>query len=172
MSPERFDLVVRGSLDPTLVEETREFEITRIEDGCTHLVGEVSDPSFLYILLESLRVMNIPLVSLSPLGGVQADSEGYRKTQLPDARRRVRILEVVDRHTQMELLSEIARGIPADQSKILSSIEIDHMRDVLTCEVAELKARQSEIVMSWDPQTAPHSKRRRGLLRRRLHFGS
>jgi hypothetical protein len=170
MSPERFDLVVRGSLDPTLVEETRDFEVTRIERGCTHLVGEVSDPSFLYILLESLRDMSIPLISLTPLSGVQADSEGYRTERLPDARRRVRILEVVDRHTQMELLSEIAKGVPADQSKIPSSIEIDHLRDVLTGEVTDLRTRQSEIVASWDSQKAPHSKRRRHRPRM-LHFG-
>ena len=168
MSPKSFDLVVRGSLDPTLIEETRDFEVTRIERGCTHLLGVVSDPAFLYILLESLRVMNLPLVSLTPVGGVEVDSERYVTTRLPDATRRVRILEVVDRHTQMELLSEIAKGIPASQSKVPSSIQVEHMRDVLTREVMELRASQSEIVVSWDSEKAPQRRRHR---RRLLHFG-
>ena len=50
-----FEIVVKGRLSPTLVAALDGFEVSRCDDGMTHLVGWVPDQAGLHGLLERLR---------------------------------------------------------------------------------------------------------------------
>lgn len=73
----------------------------------------------------------------------------FARPRLPFTMRWFKHLRMIDGRIQMELLSEIAKGVSADQSAIPPSVEVDELRVALTREVAELRARQSEIAASW-----------------------
>ena len=66
MNAERFEVVVRGRLSPTLIAAIDGFEVSRCEQGETHLVGWVPDQARLHSTLELLRDLNIELVSVNP----------------------------------------------------------------------------------------------------------
>lgn len=66
MNAERFELVVKGRLSPTLIAAIDGFEVSRCEHGETHLVGWVPDQARLHGTLELLRDLNIELVSINP----------------------------------------------------------------------------------------------------------
>jgi hypothetical protein len=60
-----YELVVRGRLSPTLAAAFDGFDITRFEDGSTHLVGWILDQARLHSTLELIRDLNIELVSVN-----------------------------------------------------------------------------------------------------------
>jgi hypothetical protein len=66
-----YELVVRGRLSPTLVAAFDGFEVTRVENGSTHLVGWIVDQARLHSKLELLRDLNIELVSVNLLSTSQ-----------------------------------------------------------------------------------------------------
>ncbi len=66
MNAERFEIVVKGRLSPTLIAAIDGFEVSRCEQGETHLVGWVPDQARLHSTLELLRDLNIELVSVNP----------------------------------------------------------------------------------------------------------
>ena len=66
LNAERFEIVVRGRLSPTLVAAIDGFEVSRCDHGETHLVGWVPDQARLHSMLELLRDLNIELVSVNP----------------------------------------------------------------------------------------------------------
>lgn len=66
MGPQRFEIVVRGRLSPTLTAAIDGFECCRFEGGMTHLVGWVPDQSGLHGTLDVLRDLNIELISVNP----------------------------------------------------------------------------------------------------------
>ncbi len=78
MGAEKFEIVVRGRLSPTLVVALEGFEVSHCDDGLTHLVGFVPDQSRLHSLLELLRDLNIELVSVNPLPKLPPDSGSAR----------------------------------------------------------------------------------------------
>ncbi len=61
-----FEVVVRGRLSPTLIAAIDGFEVSRCDQGMTHLVGWVQDQARLHSTLEVLRDLNIELVSVNP----------------------------------------------------------------------------------------------------------
>ena len=66
LNAERFEIVVKGRLSPTLIAAIDGFEVSRCDHGETHLVGWVPDQARLHSTLELLRDLNIELVSVNP----------------------------------------------------------------------------------------------------------
>jgi len=66
LNTERFEVVVKGRLSPTLIAAIDGFEVSRCDHGETHLVGWVPDQARLHSTLELLRDLNIELVSVNP----------------------------------------------------------------------------------------------------------
>jgi hypothetical protein len=66
LNAERFEIVVKGRLSPTLIAAIDGFEVSRCDLGLTHLVGWVPDQARLHGTLELLRDLNIELVSVNP----------------------------------------------------------------------------------------------------------
>jgi hypothetical protein len=66
LNAERFEIVVKGRLSPTLIANIDGFEVSRCDDGESHLVGWVTDQAHLHSTLELLRDLNIELVSVNP----------------------------------------------------------------------------------------------------------
>jgi hypothetical protein len=65
LSAERFEVVVKGRLSPTLMAAIDGFEVSRCDHGETHLVGWVPDQARLHSTFELLRDLNIELVSVN-----------------------------------------------------------------------------------------------------------
>ena len=55
----RFEIVVKGRLAPTLDAAIEGFEVSRCDEGWSHMVGWVSDQARLHGTLELLRDLNI-----------------------------------------------------------------------------------------------------------------
>ena len=68
LSPDRFEIVVRGVLSPSLIASIDGFDARYCTDGHTHLVGVVPDQSTFNRLLQSLLEMDVELVSVNPVG--------------------------------------------------------------------------------------------------------
>jgi hypothetical protein len=66
LNAERFEIIVKGRLSPTLIAAIDGFEVSRCDRGETHLVGWVPDQARLHSTLELLRDLNIELVSVNP----------------------------------------------------------------------------------------------------------
>jgi len=77
VTAERFEIVVRGQLSPTLVAALDGLEITRYDDGRSHLVGWVPDQARLHSLLERLRDLNIELDSVNPVPDVATEPAAH-----------------------------------------------------------------------------------------------
>ncbi|MGD0310871.1 MAG: hypothetical protein ABSC90_00255 [Acidimicrobiales bacterium] len=67
MSPEKFEIVVRGELSPVLLEAIDGFDARYCTDGHTHLVGVVPDQARIHRLFQLLSDLNIELVSVNPV---------------------------------------------------------------------------------------------------------
>ncbi len=66
MSSKTFEIVVKGTMSPTLAAAIEGFDISRTDCGMTYLVGWVPDQARLHSVLELLRDLNIELVSVNP----------------------------------------------------------------------------------------------------------
>jgi hypothetical protein len=66
MSARSYEIQVKGTLSPALVAAIEGFEVSRVEQGRTTLVGWVPDQARLFSTLQLLRDLNIELVSLNP----------------------------------------------------------------------------------------------------------
>jgi hypothetical protein len=73
VTAECFEIVVRGRLSPTLMAALDGLELTRCDDGQSHLVGWVPDQARLHSLLERLRDLNIELTSVNPVRDAVGD---------------------------------------------------------------------------------------------------
>ncbi len=67
MSPDKFEIVVRGVLSPTHTASMDGFEARYCTDGHTHLVGLVPDQTTFNRLLQGLLELDIELVSVNPV---------------------------------------------------------------------------------------------------------
>jgi hypothetical protein len=67
LSPEKFEIVVRGRIGEPLVESLSDFEVTYGTDGHTHLVGVVPDQARIHSLFGQLLDSNFELVSVNPV---------------------------------------------------------------------------------------------------------
>ncbi len=68
MSPEGFEIVVRGRLGPDILVAIDGFDASYCTDGHTHLVGLVSDQARIHSVFRHLLDLNIELVSVNPVG--------------------------------------------------------------------------------------------------------
>jgi hypothetical protein len=57
---------VKGTLSQTLVAAIEGFEVSRVENGKTTLVGWVPDQTRLFSTLEVFRDLNVELISVNP----------------------------------------------------------------------------------------------------------
>ncbi|MCU1476447.1 MAG: hypothetical protein JWQ64_1140 [Subtercola sp.] len=67
MASANFEIVVKGTLSPPLVDAIDGFEVSRVENGLTYLVGWVPDQARLHSLIDALGNLTIELVSVNPL---------------------------------------------------------------------------------------------------------
>ena len=67
MGANKFEIVIKGRLSPTLAAAISGFEVVRCDHGLTHLVGWVTDQAGLHGTLELLRDLNIELISVNPV---------------------------------------------------------------------------------------------------------
>jgi len=74
LNAERFEVVVKGRLSPTLIAAIDGFDVSRCEHGETHLVGWVPDQARLHSTLELLRDLNIELVSVNRKPAAEPDT--------------------------------------------------------------------------------------------------
>ncbi|MFF1634168.1 hypothetical protein [Leifsonia sp. NPDC058248] len=66
MSAGTFEIVIKGTLGPSLVAALDGFAVRKIENGMTHLVGRVPDQPRLYGLIQRLSELTVELVSVNP----------------------------------------------------------------------------------------------------------
>jgi hypothetical protein len=64
--PSRYRVIVRGGLGPSFASAFEEFEIAR-QGGETSLTGCFADQAQLHGLLDRLRNLGIPIVSVNPV---------------------------------------------------------------------------------------------------------
>ncbi len=72
----RFELRVMGHLDARWADWFDGLTLTRARDGTTVIHGEVADQAALHGLLQTLRDLGLPLISVTPLDGDQKDGPG------------------------------------------------------------------------------------------------
>ena len=64
---EHFQIKVRGHLDLKWQGWLDNLSIEHVPDGCTHLVGPVADQAALHGLLNKIRDLGLPLISVNPM---------------------------------------------------------------------------------------------------------
>jgi hypothetical protein len=66
------EIVVRGKLGPDLVAALHGFAVDEMADGCSRVVGPITDQARLIGLLEMLDDLHIEVVSVNPLPAREA----------------------------------------------------------------------------------------------------
>lgn len=66
MSAQPIEIVIKGTLSPTLEAAFDGFEVSGVEDGQTTLVGWIPDQARLHGTFQLIRDLNIELVSVNP----------------------------------------------------------------------------------------------------------
>ena len=66
MNVETYEIVVKGTFEPSLISDIDGFTVDRIENGYTYLIGSVPDRVRLLGVLQALQDLTIPLVSVNP----------------------------------------------------------------------------------------------------------
>lgn len=79
MSGRTYEVVTSGSLNPALVGGLHGFDVVRVEGGRSYLVGTLPDQAMLHQLLETLRSLDVELVSIE---AVPPDQRIQRFTEL------------------------------------------------------------------------------------------
>jgi hypothetical protein len=67
MTAQEFEIVVQGTLGPTVLGALEGFRVSRVEGGTTHLVGWVPDQSRLHGVLTVLQDLHVELTSVNPI---------------------------------------------------------------------------------------------------------
>jgi hypothetical protein len=67
LSPESFEIVLRGRLGPEVLTAFDGFTASYCTDGHTHLVGQVTDQARIHRVFQHLLDLNIELVSVNPV---------------------------------------------------------------------------------------------------------
>ncbi|MFC5827733.1 hypothetical protein [Nonomuraea insulae] len=79
--PTTYEIVIRGRVSDRLLRPLLDdFTIDHARDGVTRLVGDIGDPSHLHGVLAHLTSVNIEVISIAPLGGIQAGPVGGAAT--------------------------------------------------------------------------------------------
>jgi hypothetical protein len=69
--PPRYEIRLRGRLDPRWAAWFDGMALTTADDGTTALRGPVTDQAALHGLLQKVRDLGLPLLSVNPLGADQ-----------------------------------------------------------------------------------------------------
>jgi len=64
---EKIEIVVRGTLGPSVLAAMDGFEVSYCTDGLTHLVGASRDQVKIHRLFRILSDLNIELISVNPV---------------------------------------------------------------------------------------------------------
>jgi hypothetical protein len=72
LSPTSYEIRIKGHLDPKWAEWFYDLALTHESDGTTTLRGPLPDQTALHSVLDRIRDMNLPLVSVTQ---IQPDSE-------------------------------------------------------------------------------------------------
>ena len=72
----RFELRVKGHLDARWADWFDGLKLTLAPDGTTVIRGEIADPAALHGLLQTLRDLGLPLISVTPVEAEQRDEPG------------------------------------------------------------------------------------------------
>ena len=72
----RFELRVKGHLDARWADWFDGLTLTQAPDGTTVIRGDVADQAALHGLLQILRDLGLPLISVTPLVADQRDEPG------------------------------------------------------------------------------------------------
>jgi hypothetical protein len=70
----RYELRVKGHLDARWADWFDGLTLTRLSDGSTTIRGWVADQAALHGLLQRLRDLGLPLISVTELGPVDTDT--------------------------------------------------------------------------------------------------
>jgi hypothetical protein len=76
-----FEIVVKGRLSPTLIAAMEGFDVSRCDQGVTHLIGWVPDQARLHGTLELLRDLNIELVSVNSVETRDRQARGATRSE-------------------------------------------------------------------------------------------
>jgi hypothetical protein len=79
VSAQTFEVVTKGRLTPALVISLHGFDLVRVEDGRSYLVGTVPNQAVLHAMLNVLRDLNVELISIQ---AIPADQRIQRFTEL------------------------------------------------------------------------------------------
>ncbi len=71
MGGRTYEVVTSGRLNPALVGGLHGFDVVRVEGGRSYLVGTLLDQAKLHELLETLRSLDIALVSIAAVPAEQ-----------------------------------------------------------------------------------------------------
>jgi hypothetical protein len=72
----RFELRVKGHLDARWADWFDGLNLAQAPDGTTVIRGEVADQAALHGLLQTLRDLGLPLISVTPVEAEQRDEPG------------------------------------------------------------------------------------------------
>jgi hypothetical protein len=67
LSTEKLEIVVRGTLGPSVLAAMEGFEVSYCTDGLTHLIGTSADQAKIHGLFRILSDLNIELISVNPV---------------------------------------------------------------------------------------------------------
>jgi hypothetical protein len=83
LTAQHYEITVRGHLAPRWSTWFDGLELTRNDDGTTVIAGPVVDQSALHGLLQKLRDLGIPLVSLTTTTSTRFDNTTITDTERP-----------------------------------------------------------------------------------------
>jgi hypothetical protein len=66
MTVEKFEIVIQGTLSPSVVAAVEGFSVQSVEHDKTHLIGTVPDQAGLLGILELLRDLTVTIESVNP----------------------------------------------------------------------------------------------------------
>jgi hypothetical protein len=67
LSAGTFEIVIKGTLSPTLLMAFDGFELSHCDQGRSHLIGWVPDQAQLHSTIQVMRDLNIELISVNPV---------------------------------------------------------------------------------------------------------
>jgi hypothetical protein len=82
--PTTYEIRIKGHLDCKWSEWLYDLTITHESDGTTTLTGALPDQTVLHTVLERIRDMNLPLISITP---IETDSQAASKATQEENRK-------------------------------------------------------------------------------------
>jgi hypothetical protein len=70
MAVEKFEIVIQGTLSPSIIAAVEGFSVRCVEHDKTHLIGTVPDQAGLLGILELLRDLTVTIESVNPVADI------------------------------------------------------------------------------------------------------